>query len=99
MAPDQWFILAVAPGFTLFVVSIALAIGQAFRALPSTVDPSRLMVLGSGLIQLGIGTWLLLAADQPWWVKVIGAPVPLLLSVWYLNRARRPPGAQNPGSN
>jgi hypothetical protein len=98
MAPVQWFILAVAPGFALFVLSTALAIAQAFRG-PSTVNPSRLMALGAGLIQLGTGLWLLLAADQPWWVKVIGAPVPLLLSIAFFNKARRlPPAPQNPGS-
>jgi hypothetical protein len=92
MTQVQWLILAAAPGFASLILGTAWTLVQVFRG-PSTLAPYRLMALGSGLLLVGMSVWLLLAAAQPWWVKLMGAPVPLVISLPFFGKARRPPHA------
>jgi hypothetical protein len=90
MSPAVWFVLAVAPGFALFVAGALTQIVRAARG-GSNRAPYQAMALGTALILLGSAFWLLVAAPQPIAVKLLAVPAPLLLSIPFLLRARRPP--------
>jgi hypothetical protein len=90
MTATQWFLIAIAPGAALFLLGTVGQFNQAIRG-GSSLTPYRLMAGGTGLILLSIAAWLILATAQPWWVKLLGAPVPLLLSFPFFQKVRHPP--------
>jgi uncharacterized protein (DUF983 family) len=88
MTPALVLYLAVVPGFVLMITgAVALTI-QAARGRSGRTS-YRVMALGMGVIPLACGLWLLLAAEQPLWVKLVGAPPLILVSAVFLVRARR----------
>jgi hypothetical protein len=92
MTPTLLFVLAVAPPFLLMIAGTAWVIIRAVRG-GSSRTPYRVTALGIVLNPLACAIWLLVAAPQPLWVKLIGAPPLILVSAVFLARARRPPEA------
>lgn len=91
MTPTEAFVVFAVPGFALFILGAAALVARALGGGGPTRTPYRAMALGIGLVPLSVAVWFLVAAPQPWWVKIFGALVSGLASVPFLLRARRPP--------
>ena len=83
-------VLAVAPGFLLFGAGAVLGVWHAVGGRSNRTS-YRAMALGIGLIPLGAALWLVVATTQPVLVKIFSVLPLILVSAWFLGKARRPP--------
>jgi hypothetical protein len=90
VTPTEAFAVMVAPGVALIIAGTAALVARAFGGGPSRTA-YRVMALGIGLVPLSVALWFLVAAPQPWWVKVVGALASGLASTPALLKARQPP--------
>ena len=92
MTAKELGILFAAPGFILLLVGAVISIAAAVTTARGGGRAGyRLIALGAGVCLNSMALWLLLVAPQPLWVKVIGAIPAVLLSLPFLDKARRPP--------